>query len=132
MSNGDKTLGGRVLTVEALMQERKEDTAMWRSTVEKRFNGTDEKLDELLRNGKNLITIGVLEDAFTTHVSSCPGRTMAHNPSNPGPKDSDDKNSNGEKIDLILRGYRGLGIVGSMMALNAMLILVVLKLTHVF
>lgn len=131
MSDGDRTQGERITSLEDVGQERKEDIAAWRTTVEKRFDGADRKLDQLLKNGKNLVTIEVMKDSFTAHVTSCPSRTMAHNPGNPGSKASN-ANENGEKIDLILRGYRGLGIVGSMMALNAMLILVVMKLLKVF
>lgn len=125
MSNGDRTQGERITSLEAIGQERKEDIAAWRLAVETRFDKADTKLDELLRNGKKAISLDILEQALTAHVTSCPSR----NPSNPGPKNDSDSN---EKIDLILRGYRGLGIVGTMLALNAMLMLIVMKLVGVF
>lgn len=119
MSNGDKA-EARLAAIEVLMQERKENT-------QQRFDSVDIKLDKLLSNNKNVVTIDALKDSFTAHITSCPSR----NPSNPGSKASG-VNDGVEKVDWVLKGYRGLGIVGTMLVLNAMLILVVLKLTHVF
>lgn len=132
MSDGDRTQGERITSLEDVGQERKEDIAAWRATVEKRFDQADGKLDQLLKNGKNLVTIEVMKDSFTAHVTSCPGRTMAHNPGNPGPKNSDDKNSSNKWVDQALKGWRALGIVGSLVALNGMLIVVVMKQAGVF
>lgn len=120
MSNGDKSTEARLAAIEALMQDRKENT-------QQRFDSVDAALGTLLANSKNVVTIDVLKDSFTAHITSCPSR----NPSSPSPK-SDDKNSGNKWADQVLKGYKGLGIVGTLLVLNAMLIVVVSKLIGVF
>ena len=125
MSNGDRTQGERITSLEDVAQERKEDTTAWRGSVEKRFDKIDKKLDSLLSNNKNVVTLPILAEAMHAHVESCPSR----NPSNPGPKN----NTNGNKwLGLALQGWKGLGIIGSMVVLNGMLTIIILKLIKVF
>jgi hypothetical protein len=133
MSSGDRTPEERLASIETLVQARQEGTVIWRKAADRKIDAIDQqliradkKLDQIIRNGKGLVTLGALEEAFDKHVESCPARA----PANPGPKKNNDKDD--DKLGLILRGYRGLGIVGSMIALNAMLILVVMKLAGVF
>jgi len=112
---GEKDVGERLVTIEALMQERKETGGIWRTEV-------DKKLDKIINNGKNLATINVLKDAIVAHAESCPARSNPGNPENPG---------NG-KLDMLLKGYRGLGVLGCMLVINGLLILAILKLVEVF
>jgi hypothetical protein len=111
----------RLAAIEALMLERK-------GTNQERFDSVDRKLDKLLSNNKNVVTLPILTEAIHTHAESCPSRTLLTNPS--GKKNDEDNNDS--KIGLILKGYKGLGFMGSMVVLNGMLTVVILKLAGVF
>lgn len=105
----DKTPEERLAAIEALMGERLRTGAKWRGRV-------DRKLDELLKNSKSYATTDLLKGAITTHVESC---TKRANPGN-------------SKMDILLKGYRGLGVVGAMLVINGMIVVVLMKVVGVF
>lgn len=107
---GDPTPEERLAAIEALMGERNKHSEKWRRKA-------DVKLDQLLKNSTGYITTDLLRDSITAHAKSC---TKVGNPG-----------SNG-KVDMLLKGYRGLGIFGSMLVIIAGLLVAVLKLVGVF
>ena len=111
----EPTTKERLAAIEALMQERKEVRVVWQGKV-------DGKLDKIISNGRNLATVDVLKDTIVAHAESCPARSNPSSSDNPG---------NG-KLDMLLKGYRGLGIFGCMLVINGLLIVAILKLVEVF
>jgi hypothetical protein len=118
MSNGDKTPEERLAAIETLQ-----------GVLVKQFDRAEQKIDQILSNGKSLVTLPILTEAIHSHVESCPSRTSP----NPGPKtDSNEKDIIEKGVDVALKGWRGLGAMGAMFLLNMMLTLIVLKLVKVF
>ena len=105
----DPTPEERLAAIEALMGERNKHSEKWHGKV-------DVKLDQLLKNSTGYITTDLLKESITTHADSC---TKVGNPGN-------------SKVDMLLKGYRGLGIFGSMLVIIGMLLVAVLKLVGVF
>ena len=124
MSNGDRTQGERITSLEDVAQERKEDTAAWRGSVEKRFDKIDKKLDSLLSNNKNVVTLPILAEAMRAHVESCPSR----NPSNPGKGN----NKADTIVDVLTKGYRRLGVFGCLLVVIVGLMIILAKSVGVF
>lgn len=109
---GEKDVGERLVTIEALMQERKETGGIWRTEV-------DKKLDKIINNGKNLATINVLKDAIVAHAESCPARI---NPSNP----------NAPKILSWAKiGWKELGVLGCTFGIIFVQSVIILRLLEV-
>ena len=129
MSGGDRTPEERLAGIEALVQARHDQTVDWRKTATKRFDKVDNKLDRLLDNNKNVITLPVLTEAMRAHVETCPSRNSL---SNPGPKEKDINGKLNGTVDMMLKGYRGLGVVGSLLVLLGVAMVVIIKLAGVF
>ena len=111
MNDKGLTIKERLKAMEVLMQERHGNRTKWEDKI-------DGKLDTLLVNSTGYITTDALKDAIVTHAESCSARGNLGNP--------------GNKMDMLLKGYRGLGILGSMLVINGLLILAILKLVEVF
>lgn len=116
MNDKGLTIKERLKAMEVLMQERHGNRTKWEDRA-------DKKLDKLLTNSTGYITTDALKDAIVTHAESCPARSSPGNPGNSG---------NNGKLDMLLKGYRGLGVLGCMLVINGLLILAILKLVEVF
>jgi len=117
MSDGDRTPEERLVAVETILP-----------VVIKWQDKADGKLDSLLESSRKAITLEALEGAFTAHVVSCPARISP----NPGPKKNDINGKLNGKVDMMLKGYRGLGVVGSLLLVTGGLLIVICKLIEVF
>ena len=128
MSDGDRTPEERLASIETLMLERHDTSKDWRDGMDKKFDKADKKLDTLLKNNREIVTIGVLSEAFTAHTNSCPSRISP----NPSPKKNNINGKLNGKVDMMLKGYRGLGVVGSLLLVTGGLLVVICKLIEVF
>jgi len=128
MSDGDRTPEERLASIETLMLERHDTSKDWRDGVDKKFDRANKKLDTLLKSSHEIVTISVLSEAFAAHAQSCPARTS----SNPDSKKDDINGKLNGTVNMMLKGYRGLGVMGSLLVVMFGLIVVICKLTGVF
>lgn len=63
--DGEVQLEHRLTQIETILQERK-------AVREKFEKKVDKKLDEILKNGKALVSLDALGSAITTHAENCP------------------------------------------------------------
>ena len=117
----DVPVGERLMAIEVLMVERKEqynqDRIEWRK-----------KLDKLIDNSKGYATNDTVIKAVTTHAETCPWRTA---PIDPGVNRIEKTEATNPSVQLLKASWKELGALGGAYGIMFGLLIIILKLIGV-